>query len=171
MIWKPDWDLIKILVNTEVCADSTNAEIMEIIRAKYPQEKYFDLREEEVLAYIWEFRAELLKEKLEVYHLLDQSLVSVSDYDENAGVSVYRIYKDLPDDRLWKMMIDDGLGRLARVKPDLGAVLVMKYIERKAWDEIQRAIGCKSCATVYNRVKRGVIELAKVIEEGRDYAA
>ncbi len=166
---KVDWDLIRIVVNTEIYADSTNQEIIEVVRAKYSQEKYPQLKAEEIYDYIWSVRVKILQEKLELYHLLNHDLSSVGDYDENVGGSEYRIYKDLPDDRLWKMMIDDGLGRLARVKPELEAVLVLKYIEQKAWNEIQSEIECKSCATVYNRLRRGLIELAKIIEEGRDY--
>lgn len=169
MAAKVDWDLIRIVVNTEIYADSTNAEIVEVVRAKYPVENFPELREEEVYECIWAVRAEILQEKLERYHLLDRSMASVSDYCDSVGASEYRVYKDLPDDRLWKMMIDDGLGRLARIKPGLAAVLVMKYVEQKAWCEIQREIGCGSCATVYNRIRRGVFELAKMIEEGRDY--
>ncbi len=164
-----DWYLIALVVNTEVYADSTNGEIIEVVRAKYPQERYPDLKDDEIYDYIWEFRAKMLKEKLEIYHLLSQNLSSMGNYDENVGGSEYRVYKDLPDDRLWKMMIDDGLERLARVKPKLEAVLVMKYIEQKTWKEIQSGIGCKSCRTVYNRLRRGIVELVKIIEEGRDY--
>lgn len=149
-----DYILLGIMIDLEVKEGASKSEIRQLVKAKYPY-----LIEDEINESIFQAKKFLIKKKLAYYHFLD---LDCWEYDVKVRYSYYHY----GDNLVWKIMIDESIEKLEKVKPKLAQVLVMKFINELSWSEIMKKINCKSCKTVYNRIDKGIEEIVKIIEYG-----
>ncbi len=160
MAQKFDITLSTMVIDSEIQAGKAEQDIIQLMR-----DKYLEIDDRLLSKLILERKKAWIKQLLESYHSLNSwELTGVNWRRNYFNRSGYKIYRDVPDGYVLKLMLEEALSELGNEEPKLRDLLILKYINEipATIKEIQKVFSiCKQ--TVYNWLDRALECLAEII--------
>lgn len=162
MVGTFDVILVNIMIDMEVQNGSSTREIIDLINSKYPK-----MPGNVIMTCIWNRRKEWVRHLLENYHFLNSWGIHEHNWDwycSDDHVPKYKVYKDVPEGYILKIMLEEALEVYGERDPKIRALLVLKYIEPRGvtTEEIKKIFSISN-NTVYSWLDKGLLDIGKIM--------